>query len=251
MQTRDHGRIHYLEAGSGAPLIFMHTNGHSAYEYHDMMGPLAARNRVIAWDQPGHGDSEPITRHYSVDDYADALVAFMDALGIRQANVFGASIGGTVAVSLGVRHADRIDSLFVVEAPFRTPAQWLERWPATEAGYGTVTQTFEQVAPRLRHLTQEEFARWNIDRSKAGAWAMMDVMWALRDYDVHAALPNVRTRTMVIYGDKTPHRGALAAVGKAIPGAVTAEIANCGHFPMMDDPAGVAAIIDRFIHERG
>ena len=55
-------------------------------------------NRVIAVDYPGHGDSEPLKRHYSVEDYADFTVAFMDALNIPKASVLGSSIGGAVAV---------------------------------------------------------------------------------------------------------------------------------------------------------
>ncbi|MEM8785814.1 MAG: alpha/beta fold hydrolase, partial [Pseudomonadota bacterium] len=102
--------------------------------------------------------------------------------------------------------------------------------------------------PRLRHLTPEELTRWNMDRSKAGAWSMMQVMWALRNYDTRAALPKVATSTMVIYGAKTPHKGALAAFGAAIPGAATAEMADCGHFPMLDDPEELGRLVDGFIH---
>src|SRR3954463_7618942 len=88
-KTRNHGRIHYREAGSGEPLILMHTNGGSAYQ-HDPLAPLlGGRFRVISWTMPGHGDSDPLPRFYSIDDFADAVAEFMDALGIKRAHIGG------------------------------------------------------------------------------------------------------------------------------------------------------------------
>ncbi|MGZ0248029.1 MAG: alpha/beta fold hydrolase, partial [Alphaproteobacteria bacterium] len=95
-----HGRIHYLEQGSGPSVILLHSNGGSAYEYEEMFDQLAKTHRVLAWDMPGHGDSEPITLHYSVEMYADAVVAFMDALDIESASVLGSSIGGAICVAM-------------------------------------------------------------------------------------------------------------------------------------------------------
>ena len=77
--TQGHGRTHYLEAGAGPVIILMHSNGNSTYEYEDVLPILSKSYRVIAVDYPGHGDSEPLKRHYSVGDYADFTVAFIDA----------------------------------------------------------------------------------------------------------------------------------------------------------------------------
>lgn len=71
------GRIHFLEAGSGPPLILAHSNGGSAHEYEFVMDALAMKYRVIAWDMPGHDDS-------------DAIVALMDSLGIAKAQMTAA-----------------------------------------------------------------------------------------------------------------------------------------------------------------
>jgi pimeloyl-ACP methyl ester carboxylesterase len=247
VQTGGHGRTHYLEKGTGPVVILMHSNGNSAYEYEDVLPILSKDYRVIAVDYPGHGDSEPLKRHYSVGDYADFIVAFMDALKIPKASIMGSSIGGVVAIDLGVRHASRIDRLFVVESPIRTPEQWTERWYATEKGYGTVVQTMEQVRPRVRNLTEPMFERWNIDRSKAGSWAMMSVMWSLREYDVFENIPKIKAKTMAIYGSKSPHPHGLATFEKLLPGAARAQMADCGHFPMLDDPAELSRLMDTFI----
>ena len=247
VRAGDHGRTHYLDAGSGPIVILMHSNGNSAYEYEDMLPILSASHRVLAVDYPGHGDSEQLRRHYSVGDYADFIVAFMDALHVSSASILGSSIGGAVAVDLGVRYSDRIEKLFVVESPIRTPEQWTERWLTTEKGYGTVVQSFDQVRPRLRNLTDAIFERWNIDRSKAGSWAMMSVMWALREYDVLENIPKIKASTMAIYGAKSPHPHGLPTFEKLLPDAQRAQMADCGHFPMLDDPAELSRLVAAFI----
>jgi 3-oxoadipate enol-lactonase len=243
-----HGRLHYLEAGAGRPVLLLHSNGNSAYEYEDLIKILATNNRVIAWDQPGHGDSEPIARHYSVEDFGDAVIAFMDAAGLKSASVLGSSIGGGITVDLGARHAARIDSLFIVECPVRTQEQWAAGWLNTEKNYSFPTQTAAQLAPRLRKVTDPLLERWNIDRNKAGAWAMMDVMWALRLYDVQTAMTKVSTtKTMMIYGDKSPVLTGAKTLEAAIKGSKLAIMKDCGHFPMLDDPEELAKIMNAFM----
>jgi 3-oxoadipate enol-lactonase len=242
-----HGRLHYLEAGSGRPLILLHSNGNSAYEYDELIKLIAPRARVIAWDQPGHGDSEPIARHTRVEEYADAVVALMDALGLATASVMGSSIGGAIAADLGARHAARIEKLFVVEAPVRTADEWAKGWPSTEKNYAFTAQTAQQVAARMRHVTDGLLERWNIDRNKAGPWAMLDVMWALREYDVRAAMAKITAETMIIYGDKSPVLPGAKLFEAAVRGSKLVIMKDCGHFPMFDDPAELARVMTSFL----
>lgn len=244
-----HGRIHYLEAGSGRPIVLLQSNGNSAYQYDSLIALLADRYRVIAWDQPGQGDSDPITRHYSVEDYGDAVVAFMDALGLETASILGSSIGGAITIDLGDRHAGRIDRLWVMESPIRPQEEWAASWLNTEQNWTQVNQAWDQVAPRMRDLTEPVFQRWNIDRNKAGAWCMLDVMWALRLYDAQAAVKRMSTRhTMGVYGANSPHsKSAGPLLEKTVPGCKLAVMKDCGHFPMIDDPLALAGIMDDFM----
>lgn len=244
-----HGRIHYLEEGSGRPIVLLQSNGNSAFEFEYVIPPLSGKYRVIAWDQPGQGDSDPIGRHYSVEDYGDAVIAFMDALGLDKAAVLGSSIGGSICIDLGARYPDRMDRLFIMEAPIRKPEEWESGWLNTEKMWTGVTQTFEQVAPRLRALTDEMLVRWNIDRNKAGAWCMVDVMWALRLYDAHTAVRRIATEhTMAVYGAKSQHaKTAAVLLEKTVPGCKLTLMDDCGHFPMLDDPEELARVVDGFM----
>jgi pimeloyl-ACP methyl ester carboxylesterase len=239
-----HGRIHYLDTGTtGTPLILLHSNGMSAYEYQDVIAPLAKRHRVLAWDMPGHGDSEPIARHYTIGDYADAVIGFMDALEIKQAHVLGSSVGGSICIDLGSRYGKRIASLLIVETPTRTFDEWGDHWWTVEQVFGLQPQSFEQVAPRLWRLTPPLLLRWNIDRNKAGVRTMIDVMWAIREFDLTKALPKVKSKSIVVYGENGPVLDGRKVFEKYLSKAPQVVMPKCGHFPMFDDPGAFVDVV--------
>jgi pimeloyl-ACP methyl ester carboxylesterase len=88
--------------------------------------------------------------------------------------------------------------------------------------------------------------RWNIDRQKAGAWTMLDVMWALREYDVFADIPNIAARTCVIFGDKGPTIAGIDNFRSGLPDAAIVVMEDCGHFPMNDDPDALVRIVNGY-----
>src|SRR3981189_1958306 len=90
------GRIHYLAMGAGAPLVLLHSVGSSAYEFEQVIGRLAEHFHVVAWDMPGHGDSDPLPRHLTIADYSTALFSLIQRLGIEQPHLLGTSIGAQI-----------------------------------------------------------------------------------------------------------------------------------------------------------
>ena len=243
------GRLHYLEAGSGRPLLLLHSNGASAYEFGHVIDALAEKHRVLAWDMPGHGDSAPLAGHLSVPDYAAQVTKFMDALGIRQANVAGASIGGAICIALAARHASRFKTIVAVEAPCRPAEDWISQWHVTERMFGIASQSLEQIKPRLRHVDDALLERWNIDRNKAGSKTMMSVMWALRDYDIVADMEKVAARTVAVFGSKSALRGKATLFAEKIAGCELLTIDDAGHFPMIDNPDAFVAALNNAIDQ--
>lgn len=238
-----HGRIHAVRAGRGEPLLLLHSNGCSQHEYAPALPLLAQRFDAIAWDMPGHGDSDPAPGHRSVTDYADAVIALMDALGLARAHVCGASIGGLACIALGARHPGRLASTVIVEAPLRTEAQWAAQWSRIELGFAVPQQSHDEVAPRLRTLDAALLARWNADRLKAGSWRMVDVMWACRQYDALADVARIGCPAAVIVGDRGPVMPHVADYRRLLPHAPLTVLADAGHFPMLDDPPAFAAAV--------
>lgn len=237
------GRLHCIEQGEGPPLLLLHSNGCSAHEYDAALPLLARHYRCIAWDLPGHGDSEAPRGHQSISDYAASTLALMDALELPHAHVCGASVGGFIAMTLGRMAPERMSSLTIAEAALRTPQEWASQWPRIEAMFAIAQQTHEEVAPRMRALTPALLARWNIDRAKAGGWRMVDVMWAIRDYDALGELRRLHAPAAVLIGDSGPVIAGRSRFEEALPTAPIRVIAQAGHFPMIDAPEAFAQAV--------
>ena len=100
-------RVHYKEAGQGEPaLILEHGFAASLFSWREVLGPLAQKRRVVAFDRPAFGLTErPMEwegpNPYSVETQADLTIGLMDALGIQKAILVGNSAGGTVATLAG------------------------------------------------------------------------------------------------------------------------------------------------------
>lgn len=237
-------RVHFLEAGDGAPLVLLHTGGASAYEYEHVIGPLSARHRVIAWDMPGHGDSDRIINHHSIEDYRDALAAFAGAMNLDRFALAGSSIGGYIALAFGAQAPQRLTHNYIIEAPLRSPQWYAENWAMFEAMCAIPETPFEALAPRLRALTPELHKRWNMDRFKAGSWTITDLAWAARDFDAVGALKaGAKTPTTIVLGAKGPTVQEKDRWASIRPDAAIVVMDDCGHFPMIDDPAGFVRII--------
>lgn len=240
-------RLHYAHAGQGDPLLLLHSNGCSAYEFQFVIEALARQHRVYAIDLPGQGDSDPLTAHWTYPMYAQAVVEFMDRHDLSRATVLGTSIGGVVCLALGQHHADRMRGLLLVETPIRAAQAWAARWLAVESNFALPVQPFEAVASRIRNLTPELHLRWNIDRGKAGAHTMMDAMWAVREYDALAALAQLAVPAFALLGSNGPVGDSRQALEAKLPAGHIAVMDNCGHFPMIEEPASFTQHVQRFI----
>jgi pimeloyl-ACP methyl ester carboxylesterase len=117
------GLIHYrhlpgdvqagrVQTGGRTPLVLLHASPGSSANLVPLIEALqdaAGVPALIAPDTPGNGDSAALLEPApQMDHYADALVRFLDALGIDRAHLYGAHTGARIAVEAGVRHPDRI-----------------------------------------------------------------------------------------------------------------------------------------------
>ncbi len=246
VKTKSHGRMHYREAGRGPALMLMHTNGASAYQFEAVAPLLSKHFRVISWDMPGHGDSDPIGRHHSMEDYARAMAALMSALKIKAAHISGASVGGSVTLAFASLFPARTLSAVPVETPCRNFDEWGANWHNTEGNFGLPMQTTAQIKERVAVVDAALETRWNIDRCKAGAWAMVDVMWGIREFNAPAAAKKIKKPMMIVYGKRGPTIALKDRLTGAAPKAKLTVLDNSGHFPMLDEPSAFSALLIRF-----
>jgi len=104
-------QVYYEVSGRGDPLIVLH----GAYMNIPSMGAiipkLAETHTVYALELQGHGRTTDIDRPITYPNLADDVAAFMDAVGLEQADVFGYSMGAAVGLQLAIRHPDKVNKL--------------------------------------------------------------------------------------------------------------------------------------------
>jgi len=112
-------RLHHFEAGSGAPVVFIHGSGPGASGFsnfkHNYPQFASAGFRAIVVDLPGYGaSSKPSDVAYTLDFFVDALRSQLEALGVGRATLLGNSLGGAIALQYALDYPDDVDSLIMM-----------------------------------------------------------------------------------------------------------------------------------------
>ena len=188
---------------------------------------------------------DPRAAAYTLADMADDGVGLLDCLGIRQAHVVGASMGGMIAQTIVIRHPDR--ALTLVSIMSNTGARWtgqpslrlygvlLKRAPSDREGYiEHQLKALEQIGspgfPRDEaDLRQMATMSWERGHDPAAAGRQLAAIIASGDRT--AELRSIRVPTLVIHGteDRLVAPSGGRATAKAIPGARLLMIPGMGH----------------------
>jgi haloalkane dehalogenase len=116
-------RVHYRRCGKGPPLLMVHQSPRSSAEYEALMLTWGQYFTCIAPDSPGYGLSEPLHGTPEIDDFADATIAFLDALGIVRCAAYGFHSGAIILVAAMRRHPARFSCLAVGGYAIWTPQE--------------------------------------------------------------------------------------------------------------------------------
>jgi pimeloyl-ACP methyl ester carboxylesterase len=124
-------RLHYLERGTGSPLVLLHGNGGMIQDFlsSGLVDEAGGSHRVIVFDRPGYGYSaRPRGQVWTPDAQADLLASALRQLGVERATVLGHSWAGQVAVAMADRHPDVVSGL-VLEGGYFYPSVRLDVVP--------------------------------------------------------------------------------------------------------------------------
>jgi pimeloyl-ACP methyl ester carboxylesterase len=125
-------RFHYRDWPStraGAPdLVLLHGYTGHARSWDAFAEAMTDRYRVLALDQRGHGETGwAAAEHYGVEDMADDLEAFVQALGLSRFSLVGLSMGGMVAMEYAGRRPKELAALVIVDIGPEIVASGVER----------------------------------------------------------------------------------------------------------------------------
>ncbi len=120
--------MYYEIHGAGEPVVLIAGLATDHTLYRGIMPQLAARYQVIMFDNRGVGQTDKPDIPYSIEMMADDTAGLLDALGITQAHILGASMGGRIATALALQHPQQVKSLILVSTVVKKfPLSWTRR----------------------------------------------------------------------------------------------------------------------------
>jgi pimeloyl-ACP methyl ester carboxylesterase len=144
-KTADMGgyNLHYIDMGSGDPVVMVHGFADSSYCWHENAAALKdAGHRLIIVDLPGLGRSDipPEPYVYSLENQAKAVVSLTEKLGLKEFCIVGHSMGGGIALYITLNHPEKIRKAVVIDPVcYKAPDIQILRLPGMEyltAKYG-------------------------------------------------------------------------------------------------------------------
>ena len=248
------GRIGFEERGNGdaVPIVFLHGVGSDKSVWRPQLEHFGKARRAIAFDYPGYGESDPTDSA----EFADAILAAMDALDLERAHVCGLSLGGVVAIAMHAKAADRCASLILADT-FAAHPEGLSIYQRSldasrtigmrALAEGRVDALLGSAAtPELRAEVIETMAAIDPKAYRIGA----HTVWLA---DQREKARNIRVPTLVMCGteDRITPPALSEELWAIIPGARLQLIETAGHLANAEQPAVFNDAIDRFLSEVG
>ena len=246
-------RLHYLEAGSGRPLVLVHGLGsNAALEWGRLIAPLGRRFHVYAPDLPGFGESDrPAAADYSIPMQVGAVRAFMQAKGLGRVRLAGVSMGGWIVARLAGEHPEMVERLVLVAAAGmrpdgpKVPAEVL--LPRDEEGVRRLVAAVRHNAP----VPPGFVARDILARRLGEEWIVRRALESMRDGDdwLNGTLGRADMPVLVVWGkeDALIPVAYAAPLQAEFPHARLEVLDGCGHVPIADCPAAFDRAVVPFL----
>lgn len=258
-------RLHYLEHGSGEPVLLLHGWPTSSLLWRNMIGPMAGRNRVIAVDLPGFGKSDkPLDASYSFRFFDRVLESFAGALRLDSVGLGVHDLGGPVGLYWASRHPERLRKLALLNTLIYARPSWaviafvaaaripgLRSWLTSPSGL----ERAMRIGVHDKGCLSEEAIRGVQEpfRSADARIALRKAGTGLHPggfREIERWLPTVEVPVRIVYGERDrilPDVGrTMRHVERDVGGAEVTALPACGHFLQEERPAEIARMLSEF-----
>lgn len=196
-------------AAGDSTVLLLGSLGSDRSMWSEQVRALAQSFRVLAVDLRGHGGSEVIDGPSTVEELALDIVSVIDSLEIDRVHMVGLSLGGAVALEMGIRYPERLDSLALIctSAKFGESQPWMDRAALVrkdgmEALASAVASRW--VSPGKAEASPELMARLERMVLSTSAEGYASACEALAAYDVRAELGSIKAPVLAIAGANDP-----------------------------------------------
>ena len=249
-------RVHYMVKGpaDGPVVVLVHGLGGRAEDWRNL-APYIARAgfRVYMPDLLGYGRSEqPSDFSYSVPDEAEAVVGFFDALGLRQVDLGGWSMGGGIVQHLAFRHPERVRRLMLFNSVgIYAKPNWDTRLftPTTPTELDQLDALLMPNPPRVPGFVARDILRI----SKQRAWVIhraIATMLTGRDA-TDALLPQLKMPVLIVWGgeDRITPLSLGEKMHQLVPQSKLEVIPGCGHLAPVQCAPQIGPRVVEFVEE--
>jgi pimeloyl-ACP methyl ester carboxylesterase len=248
--------IHYWDVGSGPVVVLVHGLGsRKENDWGRVVAPLAQKNRVVALDQIGFGQSDKPLMDYSIQTYVDFLSEFLQQLRIEKASLMGESLGGWISALYTLEaasdtHMVPVEKLVLVDAAgLKQEKPIPDLNPST---LGSERRLLEAVFYDSSWVTDEVVKKDLTERMRANiSYTVRSILSnpALAAERLDGRLGGIRVPTLVVWGKQD----ALLPIesgerySKEIPGARLVSFDKCGHVPPVEKTAEFVGVVTEFL----
>jgi pimeloyl-ACP methyl ester carboxylesterase len=263
-------RVSNFTMGSGPPVLLLHGLGSTRASFFDTAAALASRYTVHAPDLPGFGSSDkPVSGAYNARWFAEIVLGFMDGLGIGRAHLVGNSMGGRVAIEVGLRAPERVGGLGLlcpavafVRRDFHPivrvlrpefgflPHRFARR--TVEAQFWGLFSDRDLVDPDVADLVVDEFQRiYGSPGARFAFLASARNIYLEKPFGrdgFYPRLAGLRPPALFVWtrGDRVIPAAVRGHVQRWLPDAEQILLESCGHVPQVERPEQTIGLLERF-----
>ncbi len=256
VQLRTGIRVRYASKGdsSGIPVILLHGYGDSWFSFSPILPLLDNKYRVYVLDQRGHGDSDRPLGNYALKQFAEDVLAFMDAVNVKQATVVGHSMGSFVAQHVAATAPERVNKLVLVGSATKirnNVVSDLQREISTLTD--PVPEKFVhdfQTSVAFQPLPQDFLKGVVAESRKLPARVWQEVMTQMLSPEADVQLTKIKAPTLIIWGDKENifPRSEQDALLAMLKNSLLKVYPDTGHAPNWERPERFAKDLQEFLN---
>jgi pimeloyl-ACP methyl ester carboxylesterase len=249
-------RVHYLAEGpgNGPVVVLVHGLGGHGEDWLNLSAYLVkAGYRVYLPDLPGYGRSEqPADFSYSVHDEAEAVVGFLDALGLKQVDLGGWSMGGGIAQHVAIKHPERVRRLMLFDAVGldQMPTFDVRLFtPITPAELDQLDALLYPNPPKVPGFIARDILR----HSAMNAWVIHRALDSMRTGQdaTDTLLPGLRMPVLIVWGaeDRIIPLSQGETIHRLVPQSELDVFPGCGHMAPTQCAAQIGPKVVEFVQQ--